>query len=138
MNQRQRMRSRLGFDARESTATKDFGNKDSRRTIDLRIDRLVLAGLPAGERFRIAEAMNQELTRILSEQGLPSILRDSTDHDRLDAGSISLERGASGETMGSLIARAVYRGIDNTGSNAAPARIATSPNPGNLPKPSKI
>ena len=124
MNQRQRMRSRFGVEAVDSTAVKNSGDKQLRPSIDLRIDQLVLAGIPHGERFRIADAMNRELTRILSARGLPSTLRNLPAHDRLDGGSIALQQTASGEEMGHLIGRAVYQGMRNTESSATPKPMA--------------
>jgi hypothetical protein len=134
MNQRQRMRSRFGIEAADSTQVKNSGDKQSRLSIDLRIDRLVLAGIPAGERFRIADAMNRELTRILSEQGFPFASHDSTVREHLDGGDISLERNGSSETLGNLVAQAVYRGISNPESKVVSDGLARSPDRGNLPK----
>jgi hypothetical protein len=128
------MRSRFGFDAADSSAVKNSGDKQLRPSIDLRIDRLVLAGIPAGDQFRIADAMNRELTRILSEQGLPSTLRNLPAHDRLDGGNVALEHGVSSETTGNLIAQAVYRGISNVESKSRSDSLTRSSDAGHWPK----
>jgi len=61
------------------------------KNIELHIEELVLHGLSPGDRYRIGEAVEQELTRLLADQGVPE----------------SLERG--GEI--GHVAKAVYGGL---------------------------
>ena len=131
MNQRERMRRRTGFEPAEVSAAKFFADKDSRPAIDVRIDELLVHGIDVADRFRIADAVKGELTRILSEQGLPARWRTSGSRDRLTGGDFSLARITRGEMIGSQIAQAVYRGfseVESSGRNgpANPANNGTT------------
>lgn len=117
MSQRERARNRLGSAGWDYL--QEATGKKTRPSIDFKIDRLVLEGIPASERLRIADALSDELIRALTDRGLPDAPRASTVHDRLAGGSFALERGASGETTGRQIARSVYRSIGNM--NSAPS-----------------
>ena len=113
MNRRERMRNRIGIKPGESSAEKYSEDKGSRPAIDVRIDELLLHGINGTDRFRIANAVQGELTRILSEQGLPESFQSSWSRERLAGGALSLERITRGEMLGNQIAQAVYRGVSN-------------------------
>lgn len=81
------------------------------RRIALHIDELVLHGVPAAHRQRVGEALRQELTRLLSEGGLPTSLSAGGAVPRLEAGSVTVRPGAAPEAMGSQVAQAVYSGL---------------------------
>jgi hypothetical protein len=79
--------------------------------IDLYIEELVLEGFRAADRYRIGAAVESELTRLLTEQGLPPGLAQGADLPRLDGGSFAIRQGARPETMGAQVAGAVYGGL---------------------------
>jgi hypothetical protein len=110
MSQRERMRSRAGVEPAELSAA-NFGGKGSRPAIDVRIDELLVHGIEVADRFYLADAVQGELMRILSEQGWPAHLRNTSTRDRLTGGAFSLEGVSSSRMIGNQIARAVYRGF---------------------------
>lgn len=79
--------------------------------IRLHIENLVLHGIPVADRAAVGVAVQQELTRLLSERGLPSSLSSSVTVDRFHAGSISFQADASAGSVGLQIARSVYGGL---------------------------
>lgn len=81
--------------------------------IELRIDELVLHGVPAAERARVGAACERELARLLAREDapLPPGLGRDLAVARLDAGAVTLPPGATGQAIGTEVARAVYRGL---------------------------
>ena len=79
--------------------------------IDLEIDELVLHGFPRGDRYRIGEALEQELTRLLAEEGVPKSIDIGGEVDQLRAGSFHVSKGIRPERVGSQVAQAVYGGL---------------------------
>jgi len=79
------------------------------REIEAQIEELVLHGFPPSERYRIADAMQAELARLLTEQGL-SVTNDAA-LEQLNADAIRLNPNARGETTGAQIARTVLDGL---------------------------
>jgi hypothetical protein len=82
-----------------------------RPAISVEIDELVLHGFPPGERYRIAESVAAELTRILADRGLPEPVAAPPHGDTVRGGSFTL-RHADG---GAQIAAAIYRGLQHGG-----------------------
>jgi hypothetical protein len=84
--------------------------------INLHIERLVLDGLPI-ERHQapyVQAAVEAELTRLLTENGLSFNLQSGGALPRLDANGIQLTSGSSPAHMGKQIARSIYSGVGNT------------------------
>ena len=77
--------------------------------IVIEIDELVLHGFPPGERYRIGEAVQAELTRILGERGLPGAWAEDAAPDRLDGGTFNVDSGMPAALIGAGAAQAVYR-----------------------------
>ncbi len=88
---------------------------DNPPSVDLRIEELVLhgfaQGVPAGYRSRIGAAVEQELARLLTEQGVPMGLSQAGALARLDAGAFEVAPDAKPEVIGVQVAQAVYRGL---------------------------
>ena len=78
--------------------------------IELHIEELILEGFAPGDRYRIGEAMEHELTRLFSEQGVPSSLAQSGEVARLDGGAFHVAFGTNAEAVGKQVAKAVYGG----------------------------
>ena len=79
--------------------------------VRLRIEELVLDGFAPGDRYRIGEAVERELSRLLAERGVPSALAAGGEAPRLDAGSFELAPGSGPEAIGSRVAATVYGGL---------------------------
>lgn len=89
-------------------APSTIGNPAS---IELHIEELVLHGLSPGDRYRIADAVEIELSRLIAEPGfLPSMI-DGDEIVRLDGGTFAAARGAKPAAIGAQIAQAVYGGL---------------------------
>jgi hypothetical protein len=76
--------------------------------IDLHIGELILRDLPYAQRHHIAAAAEQELARLLSEQGLPPSLAQGGHIPHIDIGSIQLTADSRADTIGEQIAQSVY------------------------------
>lgn len=75
-------------------------------SIELYIEELVLHGFDPRDRHAIADAVQQELARIVADRGLDS-LRQSAEVPRLDAGAIDLTT-TRGAAAGAPIAEALH------------------------------
>jgi len=76
--------------------------------VELHIEELVLRGFSPGDRYRIGDAVERELSRLFTEQGTPPSLARGGDIGRLDGGSFEAKPGSRAETIGIQAARAVY------------------------------
>jgi hypothetical protein len=111
MNHREQMRRRLrdrGLDRPESRESSIDGLPAS---IELRIEQLVLEGVEGADRNRIADAVQSELARLLTEQGVPSNLHAPAKAGHIDAGTIHIDSGARAAGVGERIAQAIYGSI---------------------------
>ena len=81
-----------------------------RRSIKVHIDTLVLHGFAAGDRYGIARGVEQEVARLLAEQGLPSRLKAIELH-RLAGGAINAKPSAKAEATGTQIGQRVHASI---------------------------
>jgi hypothetical protein len=79
--------------------------------INLHIDRLVLHGIAPGDRHPVGLAIGDELTRLLTVDGLSPSLTRGADVDRIDAGTFRQPTAARPSTNGAPISRTVHRGL---------------------------
>jgi hypothetical protein len=79
-------------------------------SIELHIDELVLEGFAPGERYRIGDAVQQELTRLLTTQGLN--MTHSAEIEQLRVNAAGVNPRVASATNGEHIARAVYEGLN--------------------------
>jgi hypothetical protein len=79
-------------------------------TVRVHVEALVLHGFAPGDRYGIGAAVQQELTRLFAEQGVPAALTRGGETERIDAGSFVLQRGARAGAIGVEVARAVHGG----------------------------
>jgi hypothetical protein len=77
--------------------------------LDLHIEELILRNLPYEQRYRIAEAFEQELTRLLTEHGLPPTLAAGGNIPHINLDHISVAAQAKPTAIGIQIAQQVYR-----------------------------
>lgn len=81
-----------------------------RANLELHIEELILHGFPPGRRGVIAAAIEQELTRLFAEQGVPAALAQAGAIPRLDGGSFETAAGAMPADIGRQVAQAIYGG----------------------------
>ncbi len=79
--------------------------------IELHIEELVLHGFSPADRYRIAEAVERELARYFSEQGISPALLAGGAIAHIDAGAFQMQPGARPDAIGAQVARAVHRGL---------------------------
>jgi hypothetical protein len=77
----------------------------SRANIELRIEELVLRDLPYDQRHRVAAALEQALTRLLAERGVPPGYREG---GPLDLPAVTVNGNLTAETIGGQVADRVY------------------------------
>ena len=80
--------------------------------IRLHIGELALHGFDHVDPVQLGNSVQQELTRLLVEQGTPAPLEKSGGQAHLEGGAFTVESGANSEMMGARIARAIYRGLE--------------------------
>jgi len=81
------------------------------KNVELNIEELVLRGFAPGDRYRIGEAVEQELTRLLADRGVPQSLADGGEIASVDGGAFEVAPGARAEVVGAQVAKAVYGGL---------------------------
>jgi len=108
MNHREQMRRRLAGSVPLDNSTTGPAAMKSPASVEVRIDRLVLAGVAPGDRYRVADAVQSELARLLIEQGVPAN-RTAAAHERqIDGGTIHIDSGMRAPGVGEQIAQAIH------------------------------
>jgi hypothetical protein len=79
--------------------------------IHLHIEELVLHGFAPGDRHRIGEAVQLELTRLFTEEATPPALAKSAAIDQLNGGTFQMTSAPRPEATGAQVARAVFGGL---------------------------
>ena len=79
--------------------------------VELHIEELLLEGFPPSARHQIGDALARELTRLLTEEGVPPSLASFGEGARIDAGQFRSEGGAEANEVGAQVARSVYGGL---------------------------
>ncbi|MEH2114812.1 hypothetical protein [Nostoc sp.] len=78
--------------------------------VELHIEELILHGFEGGDRDRISEAVQQELTRLFA-QGMPPSLVQGGEIGRLDGGGFEMNAGMQSGAIGVQIAQSIYGGL---------------------------
>ena len=81
------------------------------KNIELNIDELVLHGFSPGDRHSIGEAVEQELTRLLADRGVPKSLERGGEVANVDGGAFEVAHGSRSEVVGTQVAKAIYGGL---------------------------
>ena len=84
-------------------------------SVHVHIDELVLHGFPAGDRARIADAVQAQLAELFTRDGIPPAIASGGHVDRLNAGGFPSAAAARPETTGGQIAHAVYGALTTGG-----------------------
>ena len=64
-----------------------------------------------GDRHRIGEAMEQELTRLLADRIVPQSLERGGEIASMDGGAFEVAQGLRAHVVGAQVAKAVYGGL---------------------------
>jgi hypothetical protein len=81
-------------------------------SISIDIEELVLHGFPPGDGYRISEAVERELSRLLSDGGAAFSFGTESQADHVDAEPIRLTPGARPNAVGNQVAGAIYGGLN--------------------------
>ena len=95
----------------EERASPPLSSSGAAASVELNIEQLVLHGFPTRDRYRIARAIQRELTRLFTEQGVPASLTTASSINRLDADDLRMATNARAETVGAQVAQSIYRGM---------------------------
>jgi hypothetical protein len=79
-----------------------------RPSVSVEIEDLVISGWPRSAAYDIGDAIRHELTRLLSDRGVPSSLQRPVQIASVDAGAVTTMRNAQPGAIGTQIAGAVY------------------------------
>ena len=79
--------------------------------IELEIGELILHGVPAHRSAAVAAALTGELTRLLTERGLPPKLAISGEWAGLDGLELSANDARTPEALGIRAAQSIYEGM---------------------------
>lgn len=79
--------------------------------LDLHIEQLILPHVPAHQRHLVGAAIEQELTRLFTAQGVPPILAQGGQMAQLDGGAFNVAPDATPTQIGSQVAQAIYGGL---------------------------
>lgn len=81
------------------------------QSVELHIEELVLHGFEAAHRQVLADALERELCRLITEQGIPPPGPIGTSVRTIDAGEFAVLPGTKPGGMGTQVAASVYRGL---------------------------
>ena len=80
-------------------------------SLRLHIEEVVLHGFDPRERYTVGDAVQQELTWLMTERSVPSLLDAPRLAERLDAGTFHVTPNSRPQALGAQVARAVYGGL---------------------------
>ena len=81
------------------------------QNIEVHIEELVLHGFASKDRYAIGEAVQQELQRLFTEQGLPESLAAGYEIAALNGGAFPVKPGTKANKIGAQVAQSVYAGL---------------------------
>jgi hypothetical protein len=93
--------------------------------IELKIEQLVLHGFAPGDRHRIGAAIQQELARLLAEQGIPPGIVQGKTIEQFDGGAFEIKAGTPLRVIGAQIAQAIYGGLQYESADAIAGQPAS-------------
>jgi len=88
------------------------------RSIELHIEELVLHGFSAGNRYAIADGLQLELVRLLTEENMSLLVTSDTRRESMDAGTFRLTPASRSELIGVQVAQALFGGLATTASGS--------------------
>jgi hypothetical protein len=88
---------------------------DMKKSVSVHIEELVLHGYPSADRRRIAAAVEQELARLIREQGVSRLSGNPVSLDSVNVGTIRLRANQTAAATGVGIGGAIYRSLGRQG-----------------------
>jgi hypothetical protein len=79
--------------------------------VQLHIEELVLHGFAGVDRHQIGERVQQELTRLFAERGVPPGMATGGNVARIDGGSFTVAPNPKPDQIGTQVAQAIYNGV---------------------------
>lgn len=79
--------------------------------IELHIEQLVLHGFRPNDRYRIGKAVELELTRLFTEQGISYSMSKGGEFTYLDGGKFNVAPNSKTDTIGTKVAQSVYKNM---------------------------
>lgn len=80
-------------------------------SLNLHIDQLTLHGFSAVDRDLIGAALQAELVRLFTEQGMPRALKQGSSINQLNGGSFEMATDIPPRVIGTRIAQSIYQGL---------------------------
>jgi hypothetical protein len=106
-------------------ATIGVGVKEKAATnFEVTIDELVLTGFAPGDRFHIADAVERELARLLTERGIPGLDGKSVAMEGLDAGKFKVAGGARAAGIGRQAAQLLHQQLSLQQAGKTPGKTS--------------
>jgi hypothetical protein len=81
-------------------------------SIELHIEKLVLHDFTRGGRYRIGEAVERELAKLFTEQGVSPSLTQRREIAYLNGGVFEATPDIKAEALGIRVAQAIYGGLN--------------------------
>jgi hypothetical protein len=94
--------------------------------VNLRIEELILHGFAPADRHRIAQGMQAELARLVSQGRSLRSLKSSLTLERVEGGAFTVKAGSSQRSTEVQIARAIYQGLQRS-TSTRPGLKTTQP-----------
>jgi hypothetical protein len=94
------------------------------KNFEVTIDELVLTGFAPGDRFHIADAVECELARLLTEKGIPGLDGNSVAMESMDAGKFKVAGGARAHGIGRRAAQLLHQQLSLGEAGNAPAKAS--------------
>lgn len=95
--------------------------RHERANIELQIEELILHDLPYDQRHRVAAAVEEALTRLLAEHGVPSGFQEGM--PSIDVGTVVVSPNLTAESIGVQVAGSIY-GQLAAGTRVSEAAVA--------------
>lgn len=80
-----------------------------KQALEIDIEELVLHGFSPHNRYHIASAVEAELARLFTEQGVPASLKNNSNVPSLNAGTFEFGSNTKANSTGNKIARSIYK-----------------------------
>lgn len=78
--------------------------------VEFHIEELVLRGIDPAARYRVADALAEELRRLVQERGIPQWMSSGERSFDVDGGTLVVTPDAPPQHIGAQIAQAIYGG----------------------------
>ncbi|HKV40514.1 MAG TPA: hypothetical protein VJX67_14980 [Blastocatellia bacterium] len=98
-----------GLSSASSVAEPGANRRIGHPSVELHIGELSLIGFKPGDKHIVGDALQRELTRLLSENDVGALLKHEIELDRLNLDGFQVRPGMSPRTIGVEVAAAIFR-----------------------------